>query len=103
MPHAPPGTVIRLNRATVLGSREYTYRGDPWVNEKHFVCRALVTGIESEPMRVIKKTKRRQRKVKTVKSKMRYTILRITELKVLPEGEIESADEADEADEEGVR
>ena len=99
MPEAPPGTVIRLNRATMLGSRDYTYRGDPWVDDKHFVCRALVTGIESEPMRVMKKTKRRQRKVKTVKSKMRYTILRIAELKVLSDGEEDASEEVDgEAD-----
>ena len=61
------------------------------MDDSYFVCRAVVTGVESEPMRVMKKTKRRQRKVKTVKSKMRYTVLRITELKVLPEGETEDA------------
>lgn len=39
-------------------------------------------------MRVKEKTKRRQRKVKKVKSKHRYTVLRICELEVneLPEG-----------------
>ena len=35
-------------------------------------------------MRFIEKTKRRQRHVKTVKSKGRFTILRVCELKVLP-------------------
>lgn len=86
MPKAPPGTVLRLNRASMLGSREFTFRGDPWIDDRFFRCKALVVNVESEPMRVIEKTKRRNRKVKKVKSKLRYTILRITELKVLPEG-----------------
>ena len=42
-----------------------------------------MVGIEGEPMRVVEKTKRRQRKVKTVRSKMRFTILRVKELRVL--------------------
>lgn len=43
-------------------------------------------GVEGEPMRVVEKTKRRQRRVKRVRSKMRFTILRVRELRVLPEG-----------------
>ena len=98
MPHAPPGTVVRLNRARMLGSRDFTFQGDPWIDDKFFICRAVVVGIESEPMRVKEKTKRRQRKVKTVKSKMRYTILRVMELKVLPEGQGEEMTESREED-----
>ncbi|KAL8946543.1 MAG: hypothetical protein Q9183_007893 [Haloplaca sp. 2 TL-2023] len=47
-------------------------------------------------MRVIEKTKRRQRHVKTVRSKMRFTILRITEVnvKVPGEGQEEEEEEA---------
>lgn len=47
-------------------------------------------GTEAEPMRIKEKTKRRNRKVKTVKSKHKYTILRIAELKVKTVEEIES-------------
>ena len=50
-------------------------------------------GVEGEPMRVMEKTKRRQRKVKRVKSKMKYTVLRITELKILPQGVEEGMEE----------
>lgn len=39
-------------------------------------------GTESEPMRIKEKTKRRQRHVRKVKSKHRYTILRVMEVKV---------------------
>ena len=42
-------------------------------------------GVEGEPMRIIKKTKRRQRYVQTVKRKMRYTIVRCLEVEVKKE------------------
>ncbi|KAI1862309.1 uncharacterized protein JN550_010316 [Neoarthrinium moseri] len=80
MPGAVPGDVLRLDRASALGSRDYTLRGAPYVDERLFECRAVVTGVETEPLRVKVKTKRRQRRNKTVKSKHRYTILRINEL-----------------------
>ena len=83
MRDAPPGTVLRLNRASTLGSRDYTFRGAPYLDEDLFVCRAVVVGIEGEPMRVLEKTKRRQRRVKRVMSRMRFTVLRIKELRVL--------------------
>jgi len=41
-----------------------------------------VLGTESEPLRIKEKTKQRQRRVKKVKSKHRYTILKISELKI---------------------
>ncbi len=93
---APPGTILRLTRASALGSRDYTFRGKPWVDEKYFVCRAQVVGVEGEPMRVKEKTKRRQRHVKTVKSKMRYTVVRCIELKVQTEAEAETRDGLEE-------
>ena len=82
MPDAPPGTIIRLNRASLIGSRDYTFRGSPYVDEGLFVCRAVVVGIEGEPMRVIVKSKQRQKVVRRRKHKMRFTILRIKELRV---------------------
>lgn len=142
-----PGDVIRLDRASNLGSRDYTLKAavqtpkfksptmdsvevldpttgnlashsrvmpegglasagnvveaphfiphiakgrTPYLDDRLFVCRAVVMGVESEPMRIKEKTKRRQRKVKTVKSKHRYTILKIKELRVRSEEEIKS-------------
>ena len=61
-----------------------------YLDERLFVCRALVMGVESEPLRIKEKTKRRQRHVKRVKSKHRYTILKIKELRVKSLEEIES-------------
>lgn len=83
----------------MIGSRDYTFRGAPYVDEGLFVCRVVVVGIEGEPMRVVEKTKRRQRKVKRVTSKMRYTILRVKELRVLA-GEREREKERVEGEEE---
>jgi large subunit ribosomal protein L21 len=78
-----PGDILRLNRASVIGSRDYTLKGTPYIGEELFECKATILGTESEPMRIKEKTKRRNRKVKTVKSKHRYTVLRISELNVV--------------------
>lgn len=82
MPGVAPGDVLRLTRASALGSRDFTLRGAPYVDDRLFECRAVVTGTESEPMRVKIKKKRRCRRAKHVRSKHRYTMLRISEVKV---------------------
>jgi large subunit ribosomal protein L21 len=95
MPHVRPGDVLRLNRATHIGSRDYTLKApEPlkgnadhvkkifYLDERMFTCRARVVGVESEPMRVEEKTKRRQRHTKHVRSKMHFTVLRISDLEV---------------------
>ncbi|GAB7356216.1 hypothetical protein MBLNU459_g6794t1 [Dothideomycetes sp. NU459] len=151
-----PGDVLRLNRATALGSRDFTLKAgapsfraasptattesvlDPtapggtlssesrampgprpsaslghhdgaavahfvpfqaqgrtsYLDERMFVCRAVVMGVESEPMRIKEKTKRRQRRVKTVRSKHRFTVLKIKEVTVRSAEEVESGVEA---------
>ncbi|KAL8895685.1 MAG: hypothetical protein Q9192_003491 [Flavoplaca navasiana] len=111
MPRAPVGSILRLNRASMLGSRDYTLRGDEgdkgdkggrgYIDERFFVCRARVVGIETEPFRVVEKTKRRNRKVKRVKSKMRFTVLRVVELGVRVPGEGEEEEEIMGEGEEG--
>lgn len=60
-----------------LAKERYSY-----IDPRLFVCRAVVTGVESEPMRIKEKTKRRQRHVRRVKSKHRYTIIKIKELHI---------------------
>jgi large subunit ribosomal protein L21 len=142
-----PGDVLRLNRATAFGSRDYTLKAavktpklksatmgtvevlDPttgslashsrvmpegslasapgavqaphfiphiaqgkyqYLDDRLFVCRAVVMGVESEPMRVLQKTKRRQRKVKNIKSKHRYTVLKIKEVRLRTEDELKT-------------
>ncbi|KAF2132882.1 hypothetical protein P153DRAFT_364138 [Dothidotthia symphoricarpi CBS 119687] len=95
MPHVKPGDILRLNRATHIGSRDYTLKAPAtvkgnadhgkqvfYLDERLFTCRARVVGIETEPLRVEEKTKRRQRHVKHVFSKMRFTVLKISDLEV---------------------
>ncbi|OCL01834.1 hypothetical protein AOQ84DRAFT_204449 [Glonium stellatum] len=102
MSNVQPGDTLRLNRATHIGSRDYTLsapaaikgtRDGPkktfYLDERLFICRATVLGTESEPMRVKEKTKRRMRHIRKVKSKHRFTVLRITELDVKSVGDVE--------------
>jgi large subunit ribosomal protein L21 len=91
MPGVVPGDVLRLNRASSLGSRDYTLKGTPYLDERIFECRATVMGVEAEPMRIKEKKKRRNRRINTVKSKHKYTILKIAEIKVKNLEDIEAA------------
>ncbi|KAL1604068.1 hypothetical protein SLS60_005660 [Paraconiothyrium brasiliense] len=104
MPHVKAGDVLRLNRATHIGSRDYTLKAPEaikgnadhgkivnYLDERLFTCRATVVGVESEPMRVMEKAKRRQRHTKHVYSKHKYTVLRVGELEVRSLEEYEEA------------
>ncbi|KAL4974928.1 ribosomal protein L21-like protein [Aspergillus desertorum] len=82
MPNVQPGDVLRLNRASVLGSRDFTLKGAPYIDERLFECRVRVVGVDSEPLRVKEKTKRRRRHVQRITSKHRYTLLRVMEVKI---------------------
>ena len=75
-----PGDVLRLNRASSLGSRDYTLKGSPYLDEKLFECRARVMGVEAEPLRIKEKKKRRNRRLRTVQSKHKFTVLAIAEV-----------------------
>ena len=90
IPGVIPGDVLRLDRASVLGSRDYTLRGSPFIDERLFVCRATVVGVDAEPMRVEVKKKQRCRRTKTVRNKMRFTVMRISEVKVRSVEEVEA-------------
>ncbi|PGH15643.1 hypothetical protein AJ79_02236 [Helicocarpus griseus UAMH5409] len=82
MPNVQAGDILRFNRASVIGSRDFTLKGAPYVDERLFECRVRVIGTEAEPLRIKEKTKQRQRHVRRVKSKHKYTILRVVEVKV---------------------
>ena len=90
IPSLRPGDVLRLNRASLLGSRDYTLKAGStskgekrkWIDERLFLCRAVVLGEEMEPERIKEKKKQRNRRIKRVRSQHVYTVLRISELKV---------------------
>lgn len=50
---------LGLNRASTIESRDYTFRGAPWVDKNLFVLRAVVVRVDVELMRVMEKTKHR--------------------------------------------
>ena len=101
MPKVKTGDILRFNRATSLGSRDFTLKGSPHIDERLFECRVRVTGVESEPLRIKEKTKRRQRHTKQARSKHRYTIMRVMEVRVktpeelLKEGAVVTKDAED--------
>ena len=74
-------------------------RGAPYLDERLFECRATVVGVEAEPMRYVEKTKRRNRKVKTAKSKHRFTLLKVRELKIISLEEVEGENVGGRSDE----
>lgn len=121
MPDVNPGDTLRLDCATMIGSRDFTLKAGPlaqkgiqglgapinnsetnvsmtdaqrarldskkrvklgYLDDRLFVCRAVVTGVESEPLRVTEKKKQRNRHTRHVYSKHRYTCLRISELRL---------------------
>jgi hypothetical protein len=85
---AQDGVVMAPHFLPHIAKGKYSY-----LNERLFVCRATVMGVESEPLRIKEKTKRRQRKVKKVKSKHRFTILKIKEVRVRGLDELDSGKE----------
>ncbi|KAJ5161226.1 hypothetical protein N7492_006618 [Penicillium capsulatum] len=82
MPNVKPGDILRFNRASAIGSRDFTLKGSPHVDERLFECRVRVTGTEAEPLRIKEKTKRRQRHTKQARSKHRYTIMRVMQVRI---------------------
>ncbi|KAJ5624266.1 hypothetical protein N7510_000575 [Penicillium lagena] len=82
MPKVQSGDILRFNRASALGSRDFTLKGNPHIDERLFECRVRVTGTDAEPLRIKEKTKRRQRHVQQIRSKERYTVMRVMEVRV---------------------
>ncbi|ROT35600.1 hypothetical protein SODALDRAFT_363459 [Sodiomyces alkalinus F11] len=82
MPGVVPGDVLRLDRASVIGSRDFTLKGSPYIDDRVFECRAVVTGSELEPVRITVKKKQRTRRARRVRSQHRFTTLTISELKI---------------------
>lgn len=103
-----PGDILRFNRATILGSRDYTLKagysspqhnspahvrgeqytnkrrtGEPnYIDERLFECRMRVMALDSGPMMIKEKKKRRNRRTRRVTSKHKYTVLKVMEIKV---------------------
>lgn len=89
-----PGDILHLDRVGVVGSRSVTAvgggggggsgpEGEGVQHGGHVPgvsVTAVVLGLEAEPLRVLVKKKRRNRRKRTVRSKHQYTVLRIQDV-----------------------
>ncbi|KAF2210859.1 hypothetical protein CERZMDRAFT_44423 [Cercospora zeae-maydis SCOH1-5] len=87
------GSLASYSRTLPADSATEAPEGVPhffsYIDDRLFECRAVVMGVESEPLRIKEKTKRRQRHVRKVKSKHRFTILKIKEVRIKSIDEVE--------------
>ncbi|KAF2096931.1 hypothetical protein NA57DRAFT_20868, partial [Rhizodiscina lignyota] len=102
MPDVNPGDVLRLDCASIIGSRDFTLKAGSavrleekrkkklaYLDDRLFVCRAIIMSVETEPLRIIEKKKQRNRHMRHIKSKHRYTCLRISEIRLKSLEELE--------------
>jgi large subunit ribosomal protein L21 len=97
MKNVAPGDILRFNRASILGSRDFTLKagtsntesydkkrtGEPnYLDERLFECRVRIMGIETQPEQIKEKKKRRNRHKKIVRSQHKYTLCRIMDVRV---------------------
>lgn len=84
-----PGDVIRMNRAILVGSKDYTLKagttetkrdGQKFLDERLYVARARIMGVVKEPERTKVKTKPRQRHHRYTTSQHSYTVLKVMEV-----------------------
>ncbi|CAK7267590.1 hypothetical protein SEPCBS57363_002669 [Sporothrix epigloea] len=89
MPGVQPGDELLLNRVGLVGNRNLTAVSSvAQVEEGSYdvahvpgaTVKAVVLGVETEPLRVMIKKKRRARRKRSVKSKHHFTVLRIQEV-----------------------
>ncbi|KAI8369354.1 ribosomal protein L21-like protein [Radiomyces spectabilis] len=76
------GDVLKLDRVRELGSKDYTLKGSPYVNETIYDIQATV--IEQTKSKLIKivKKKRRKNYKRTIEHKQTHTVLRISKVDV---------------------
>ena len=79
------GDTLRVTQIETFGNRNFTLKGEPFVDEKLCLIRARVIEHTKEPMRVKLQTKKRNRRVKHIQSKHPYTVLKISEISIADE------------------
>ncbi|KAI9017885.1 ribosomal protein L21-like protein [Phycomyces nitens] len=76
------GDVLKLDRVRELGSKDYTLKGAPYVNEAFFDISATVIEHPKSKLIQIVKKKRRKNYKRTIEHKQTHTILRISKVDV---------------------
>lgn len=80
---AEVGNILHFTDIASVGSRNYILTGIPAVDTQTVSVKARVIEKTKEPMRFKYITKRRNRKVKRIATKLPHTVLCITEIKLL--------------------
>lgn len=76
------GDVIKLDRVRELGSKDYTIKGSPFVDEKYYnITATVIEHTKSKLIRIVKK-KRRKNYKRTIEHKQTHTVLRINNLDI---------------------
>ncbi|KAF7721520.1 hypothetical protein EC973_004518 [Apophysomyces ossiformis] len=76
------GDVLRLDRVRELGSKDYTIKGSPYVNEAFYdIAATVIEQTKSKLVRIVKK-KRRKNYKRTIEHKQTHTVLRISKVDV---------------------
>ena len=76
------GDVVKLDRVRELGSKDYTIKGSPFVDEKYYDINAtVIEHTKSKLIRIVKK-KRRKNYKRTIEHKQTHTVLRINNLDI---------------------
>ncbi|KAG0175681.1 hypothetical protein DFQ28_006873 [Apophysomyces sp. BC1034] len=76
------GDVLRLDRVRELGSKDYTIKGAPYVNESFYdIAATVIEQTKSKLIRIVKK-KRRKNYKRTIEHKQTHTVLRISKVDV---------------------
>lgn len=81
MKNVKVGDTLNLNDVITIGSRNHKLIDYP-IDSNLYTLTAKIIELTRKPIVVNEKTKRRQRRVRTVKTKQMITILRINELKL---------------------
>ncbi|KAG2227684.1 hypothetical protein INT45_004726 [Circinella minor] len=76
------GDVLKLDRVRELGSKDYTIKGQPFVNEGFYDIKATVIEHPKSKLIQIVKKKRRKNYKRTIEHKQTHTVLRISKVDV---------------------
>lgn len=79
------GDILNFNQVSQIGSRDYTLKGGPRIDQDVFTIKGRVIEKTREKREVVGQTKRRRRHVRHVVQKNSLTVIRISELKVNPD------------------
>jgi large subunit ribosomal protein L21 len=76
LPDVPLGGILRMNKVSRIGCRDYTLEGHPFIDEKLYTLKMRVIEHTKQPLVITVKKKRRQRRARHLPNKQNYTVLK---------------------------